>query len=227
MIFSRLYKFLTVTILSSSLLFPASVYAQAKSEPLPPEKTLQAPFPTNAPATAPKSALMDIYDSANGSATTNNSDVNLAIAHRNEQEIIEWATDIVTQALTINLSTYDADFKKIEPFFAPFALKEYQDYLAKVNMVSVLSSNSFRLQAISDSMGVVIKDGEIAGAYRWLVQVPLMASYYKINTQRVDKNTNIQSKKMVVQVQIGRVVPKTNTDIGLVIERWSVSGVSK
>ncbi len=152
---------------------------------------------------------------------------NLARAHRNEKQIIEWAVEIVSQAMTISLKTYDADFKKIHPYFTAYAHKEYQDYLQKMNMMNVLSSNSYRLQSISDEEGSIIKEGEIAGTYHWSVQIPLMTSFYKDTSQGIDKNTDTQSQHLVVQVQVGRVSPKNNTDIGLIIERWSVSSNSK
>lgn len=190
----------------------------------PPEETLQAPFPTTAPQTGNKSQLMGIYGDDNKSLDTLN---DLSLAHRNEKQITEWATEIVSQAMTINPKTYDADFKKIAPYFTPFALQEYNEYMTKTNMVNVLVSNSFRLQSMTDDEGSIVKDGEISGTYHWLVQIPIMASFYKDDIKSVDKTVNIQSQNLMIQVQVGRVKQKDGTDIGLVVERWSVSSNSK
>lgn len=193
----------------------------------PPEVTLQAPFPTtpDAGTTNSQSKLMNMYGATDAEASEDDTD--LSKPHRNEKQIIEWATEIVSQAMTINVKTYDNDFKKIYPAFTPYALKEYQDYIQKTNMVAILSSNSLRLQAVSDEEGAVIKDGAIGGTYHWLVQVPLMTSFYSEDMQSVDKSVNTQSQNLLVQIQIGRVAPKTNTDVGLIIERWSVSSNAK
>lgn len=191
----------------------------------PPEKTLQAPFPTTPDVKASQNKLMDMYGATDSKPA---SDVNnLAIPHRNEAQITEWTTEIVSQALTINPASYHQDFAKLSPMFAPYALKEYQDYLTKTNMMAVLTSNSYRLQAISDEAGAVTKDGAIGGTYHWLVQIPIMVSYYNVDMQSVEKSTTAQNQNLLVQVQVGRVAPKTNTDIGLIIERWNVSSYSK
>ena len=191
----------------------------------PPEVTLQAPFATAPDAKAPasKSALMDMYGKPAATEDVNN----LSTPHRNEKQIIEWTTEVVTQATTIDLKKYEKDLRRISPFFTPYAMKEYQDYLHKMNMAAILESNNMRLQAISDEEGSVIKDGAIANSYHWLIQIPLMASYYPADQQTVDKNANAQSQNLIVQVQVGRVVPKTTTDIGLIVERWSVSSNAK
>jgi len=41
-----------------------------------------------------------------------------------------------------------------------------------------------------------------------------------------DKSTNAQNQRLLVQVQVGRVAAKKDGDIGLVIERWTVSSNS-
>ncbi len=200
-----------------------SADAEAPKDP-PPEKTLQAPFPTSSASIGKKSPLMDIYDENKKSANTLR---DLSLAHRNENQIVGWVTEIVSQAMTLNPKTYNSDFKKISSSFTPFALQEYNEYLTKTNMLNILASNSYRLQAMTDEEGSVIKDGEIGGTYHWLVQIPLMASFYKDNIQTVDKLNNVQNQSLLVQVQVGRVSQKNDNDIGLVVERWSVSSNSK
>lgn len=186
----------------------------------PPEVTLQAPFPTGTDNGTSQNKLMDIYGTSNAPVEDAN---DLSKPHRNEKQIVEWATEIVSQAMTINTKTYNDDFKKIAPAFTPYALKEYQDYLQKTNMVNILNSNSLRLQAVSSDLGSVVKDGAIGGTYHWLVQVPLMTSFYNVDMQTVDKTANTQSQSLLIQIQVGRVALKNSDDVGLVVERWSVS----
>lgn len=197
--------------------------AEAPKGP-PPEETLQAPFPTNQVTITNKSQLMDIYGDDSNSLDTLN---DLSLAHRNEKQIVEWTTEIVSQAMTINPKTYENDFKKIAPHFNHFALQEYNQYMTKTNMVNVLISNASRFQAMTDGDGSVIKEGEILGTYHWLVQIPIMASFYKDNIQSVDKTANIQNQNLMVQVQVGRVKQKDGSDMGIVVERWSVSSNAK
>ena len=203
------------------------LFGSSKEEPKgpPPEVTLQAPFPT-APTTAQsgQSKLMDMY----GTADANADDASdLGKPHRNEKQIVEWTTEIVSQAMTINVKTHAKDFQHIAPHFTPYAAKEYQDYLERTNMIRILSSNSLRLQAVSDEEGAVVKEGAITGTYHWLVQIPLMTSFYNEDIQSVDKTVSAQNQNLMVQVQVGRVLQKTNAESGLVIERWNVSSNAK
>jgi hypothetical protein len=80
---------------------------------------------------------------------------------------------------------------------------------------------------MSDEEGSVVKDGEITGTYHWLVQVPIMVSYYKDNIKDVDRSTTVTNQNLLVQVQVGRVKQKNGSDIGMAIERWSVSSNAK
>jgi hypothetical protein len=96
-----------------------------------------------------------------------------------------------------------------------------------VKLIDILTGNQMRLQAISDGEGIVTKDGAIGGTYHWLVQIPLMTSFYKTSMKEVDKAATAQSQNLVVQVQVGRVQQKDSNDIGLIIERWHVSSAEK
>lgn len=202
--------------------FFESIFGSNKDQQAP-EITLQAPFADKTTSKAPQSKLMEMYGADSKPSAA---DSDLSTPHRNEKQIVEWTTEIVSQAMTIQLKSYNNDFKKISGHFTPFALQEYQAYLQKTNMMNVLSSNGMRLQTASDADGSVIKEGKIETTYHWLVQVPLMTSFYKDDIDSVDKNATAQNQNLLVQVQVGRVAPKNNADIGLVIERWSVSSNS-
>jgi Type-IV b secretion system, inner-membrane complex component len=197
---------------------------EVKPKGPPPEVTLKAPFPTEAPKNVKKSSLMEIYE---GDVNSQDTLSDLSLPHRNEKQIVEWTTEIVSQAMTVNPKSYEADFKKIAPVFTPFALKEYNDYMTKTNMVNILQSNSLKLQAMSDEEGSIIKAGDISGTYHWLIHIPIMISYYKENIQDVDKMATITNQHILVQVQVGRIAQKNGADVGLVIERWSVSSNAK
>ncbi len=188
----------------------------------PPEVSLQAPFASPTPkGTTTNTELMQMYNSPSAQETMTST--SLDQPHRSPQQISEWVSGIVSQAMTISPETWDADFAKISPNFTSYATQEYKTYVQSVNLVSILTSNQMRLQAISNDSAIVAKEGAIDGTYHWLVQVPLMTSFYKTDMKEVDKNAQSQNQNLLVQVQVGRVQPKSNTDIGLVIERWRVS----
>ena len=191
----------------------------------PPEETLQAPFPTTPPTSSETNALVDMYGSGTGAASSNSS--NLDQPHRNQKQIIEWASGIVSLAMTIQPATWDSDFAKISAHFTPYAATEYKDYLQKSNIMTILTSNNMRLQAVSSDEGVILKEGALSGTYHWLVQIPLMTSFYSLATQEIDTKETSQTQSFSVQVQVGRVPAKDSADIGLVVERWAISAAPR
>lgn len=185
----------------------------------PPEETLKAPFPT-APTNQPPgntSPLAQIYGQTND---TTQESTSLDQPHRPNQQIVEWTSGIVAQAMTITPKTWDADIAKLSANFTPYALQEYKSYIEKTSLYASLSGRNMRLQTISSTDGTITKEGAISGTYHWLVDVPVMASFYTADTEEIDKKADIQSQNMVIAVQVGRVPQKNNGDIGLVIERW-------
>ncbi len=185
----------------------------------PPEETLQAPFPTAPTNQTPGNAspLAQMYGQAND---TSQESTRLDQPHRNQRQLIEWTSSVVTQAMTMTPKTWDADIAKFSANFTPYALQEYKSYIDKTNLYSVLSARDMRLQTISNADGVILKEGVISGTYHWLIDVPIMTSFYAAQTDEIDKKADIQNQNLVIEVQIGRIPPKNNSDIGLVIERW-------
>lgn len=222
-------SFALITILSLALTFCPSgakagsvldrIFNRDEQNGPPPEETLKAPFPTAPTTQAPgnTSPLSQMYGQTNDPAQETTS---LDQPHRNQQQIIEWTSGIIAQAMTINPKTWDADLAKLSVNFTPYALQEYKSYIEKANLYASLSARNMRLQTISSTDGTITKEGSISGTYHWLVDVPIMASFYTTDTEEIDKKADIQSQNMTIEVQVGRIPSKNNADIGLVIERW-------
>lgn len=239
--FSPALMIAVVAIVISGLILLPSSSAQARSvidkifgdsedddQGPPPEKTLQAPFSTDTrKGTSPdaNNQLIGIYDSQGGNAEK--SSLKLDQPHLSPEQIAEWASGLASQAMTITPQTWESDFTKISGDFTPYAVKEYKDYIAKTNMINILTSNTMKLHAITDGPGIVVKEGAIGGTYHWLIQIPVMTSFYQASMQEVERSTVTRSQNLLIQVQVGRVTPKNNTDVGLVIERWFVSAAAK
>lgn len=190
----------------------------------PPEETLQAPFSQKTPAKKPVGKLAGTYaETKDGSDFEN---VNrLENPNRTPQQIVDWGTDVVDRALTIDPAMMDQDQKKLSESFIPYALEEYKKYLETTGIVNTLKSNNMVMRAISSEGGLVTRQGAIAGSYHWLVKIPVMVSFFPKDMKTITKNTKVQNQQMVVEVQIGRVANETTESAGLAIERWRVNAV--
>lgn len=200
------------------------IHKDEESKGPPPEESLQAPFPssTTAQTQAAGSSLAGMYD-AKDASTLDKSATNLDAPHRSPEQVADWSSGLVAQAMTITPQSWEADFGKISGNFAPYAAEEYKTFLSSSNMIALLTGQKMKLLSVTDGPGIVLKEGAINGTYHWLIQIPLMSSYYAVDTQEIDKTATVQSQNLLVQVQVGRVPPKKADDIGLIIERWRVS----
>lgn len=209
------------------ILFGEKEPEEAQQGP-PPEVTLEAPFGDAKEHDADKALesqkgkeIMAIYDTTKRSSEE--SSVEMDKPHRNAQQIAEWTTGVVADCLTMNPDDWDEDMDKLSLKFTPFAYQEFQDYLVTVGIQDTLTKNSMRMQAIAKEPGSVLKEGAINGSYHWLVEIPLMTTFYDKDIQMIDKNKDSQSQEVIVQVQVGRIRQATLEDMGIGIERWRVS----
>ena len=189
-----------------------------------PEETLQAPFSTKPAASATnKNPLMEMY----GKKDTNGPKNTLTIdqPHISPEEIASWAAGIVSQGLSFAPKEIPIVQARLANDFSAFGMQEYQEYLKKSGIVDTLTLRKLKALAIYDGPAQVIREGVVSGTYHWLVQVPVMVTYYDQNMNRiVDKNTKYgQSLQLVVQVQVGRTNKATVNETGVEIERWLVN----
>ncbi len=190
----------------------------------PPEVTLQAPFVTHVPADARNNKLMEMYGKSTPVPGSSNT-LDIAQPHRSPEEISRWGAGAVAQALTISPEGWEKLEPIIRPDFSAYGLQEYRSYLDSVHIFDTLSKNNLRVQTISDGSAQVLREGVIGGTYHWLVQVPVMATFYNQTLKTIkDKRQKIgQNQEMVIQIQIGRTDKKDKNDLGVEIGRWIVT----
>ena len=229
------YSFAAAALAVFLGLFPVSTPAQAESilnRVFPsifgapdtgpkPEDTLQAPFGGDKPPTAEtksQAGLMKMYELEQGAKKSDGLDK----PHRNAEQIGEWLTSVVTQALTIDPRAYKTD--SFSPLFTTYAFQEYQTYLTTQKTVEMLNANNMKLTAFAESKPVLVQEGPLDGAYRWLFRVPVMLTYYDrvVETLKGNKKPISQTQRITVNIQVGRVPAKTMSE-GMIIERWSVT----
>jgi hypothetical protein len=189
-----------------------------------PEVTLQAPFAHQIPNDAQNNELMDMYGKDSQEDAEGNS-LRLSQPHRSPEEISRWGSSIVVQALTLNASGWDSIKDVIAADFSAYGLQEYKAYLDRMRIFETLEKNNMRIQTIADGSAQVLREGLISGTYHWLVQIPVMVTFYNKNIKRiVNKRDQIgQNQKMVIQIQIGRTPKKDGNQLGIEIERWIVT----
>ena len=81
-----------------------------------------------------------------------------------------------------------------------------------------------KLNTFSEDRPVLIQEGLLDTAYRWVFRVPVVLTYIDRNAKTMKGKTppKQQTQRVTINIQITRVSTKENFE-GLKIERWSVS----
>lgn len=231
-----LFKTLSLSVLLGAAFFvmPSDAHARSFFEVLfgdeesregpKPEDTLQAPFsPPEPAAAASKSPLMDMYGKKDDASPKNT--LTIDQPHISPEEIASWAAGIVSQSLSFSPKDVSILQARLANDFSAYGMQEYQEYLKKSGIIDTLNMRKLKALTIYDGEAQVIREGVVSGTYHWLVQVPVMVTYYDQSMSRiVDKNAKYgQSLQLVIQVQVGRTNKSTVNETGVEIERWLVN----
>ncbi|HNS45372.1 MAG TPA: DotI/IcmL family type IV secretion protein [Alphaproteobacteria bacterium] len=185
-----------------------------------PEQTLQAPFID--PNAKPTSKMMDIYEQ--GGKHDGPNTLSLDQPHRSPEAIAQWASGIVDQAMSFSPDGLPTLQKTLAADFSSYGMQEYQAYLQKAGIVQTLTTNNLKILSISDGSAQVLREGVVSGSYHWLVQVPIMATFYDQKLAKINDKyaKNGQNQDIIIQVQIGRTTKKDANTLGIEVERWIV-----
>lgn len=225
--FSQRCALLSLVILSAAFVFASPQPAYAKKsffeamfgwlDPEPegpdPAETLKAPFSYEAP---------DASNVESDLAVKRTNVVPLKHAHTNEAEIGKWLVTAISDSMSYNVGE-DPDISKVNSkYFAQSGLEQYQDFLAKNNILKVVQSGRYNIRSFVKENPLLLNSGSANDRFRWLYEVPLMVSY--MDFAEFDyKNSDPVNQHIVLTIQVGRFADagdeQNNFDV--LIETWS------
>ena len=152
---------------------------------------------------------------------------NLANPNRTTDEILALGREMSTDALTFRPEDMekapDGQKNKLETLrsrFSDAAWAEYMAYMRDSRFLDMVYRNKYNASTISDGDIVIINSGQIAGSYRWVVQVPLLVTFHQVS--RLGEVMPVTSGRFVLTMQIGRV-QKDEGMQGMTIDSWKMS----
>ncbi|MGE4313339.1 MAG: DotI/IcmL/TraM family protein [Pseudobdellovibrionaceae bacterium] len=185
----------------------------------PPDETLKAPFATDAtPVPNPTNPLMRIYKGAGADAKAEQADIrDLTVAHRSDDQMREWVSEAVAQALSFDTNSLKGFGTVLRPTFGAQGLKEFKTYLTDMGIPAYLASTKKTLGTYVERPPVVVKQSRVNGFYTWILDVPVLMSYRDTE--------NLRSKPMVrhqsIRVTITRTDKLNPYKDGMMITGWS------
>ncbi len=138
--------------------------------------------------------------------------------HRDNQEISEWLTNVLSDAMTFDKPDYNALIKIDEQYFTEGGKGQYKQFLASTSMLKILDSGKYDVRSFVQGQPLLLNEGAVNGSYRWLYEVPMMMSYVERGAKSY-KNLEPVNQQVILTVQVGRV-PGVMEGIAILIERW-------
>ncbi len=135
-------------------------------------------------------------------------------AHRTRREMQVWLVENVSELMNLNGNNVKGILHEKRVYFTEAGYQQYQDYLKADNMLADIEGGRVTLGTIVDQTPQALNDGLIGGKYRWLYDVPVIASVKPAQGAA-------QNKKITLRIQLGRTMDESNED-KIVIESWTV-----
>lgn len=143
------------------------------------------------------------------------------LPHRTPAQIAQWLTTVTSEATTFTSPRYEDDLTKIRKYFTPEGWQQYNDFLIRTNMRSVLESRRYTVRSFVNSPPLNNNKAPLNGSFKWLNEVSLTVSYMPVTVKDYkSKPDDPVNQKIILNIQVGRTTDK-NADNGILIEHWN------
>lgn len=184
----------------------------------PPTPTAVAPVATAPVAAAPAAApAATSSDWMNYQAPYTGEQNVLLNPHRTPDEILAWSQNSIAESLSYTPANFNARLMTIKQTFSPEGWAQYVAWVQSVKIDNSVRAMGLSVNAVVKTDISIINNGPVSGAYRWLVQAPIIVSLVK-EIEGEDGET-LYTKNYRVTIQVGRTNKAGNED-GLLIESW-------
>lgn len=143
--------------------------------------------------------------------------------HRASRDIGVWAVTAVSNAMSFPAGSSAGQLKDKQSLFDA---KGFDGYAAFVNTSGLLNSpdgETYDIRGFVPQEPVLLNEGELDGAYRWLFELPVMVTYQRPGlTEYKDARPLVRSFK--IRLQVGRVAEGGGEE-GILIESWDGQAV--
>lgn len=144
----------------------------------------------------------------------------LSLPHRSPRQIEEWMTVTVSRSLSLEHNNYRQHLDQSEAYFAPSAWKEFNKTLAELGITARVQARNQDVEAFVTQRPYILNDQALKGHYRWLIEVPVMLSFYDGELSSRSGQTP-ENQKFLITSQITRVRKGPGAE-NLMIETWDI-----
>lgn len=127
---------------------------------------------------------------------------------QSDEMVLNWATQTVTKAYSMNFANYAQQLKDIEGNFNDAGWRGYKEALTATGYLDKMLSNQYSTSAVPKSAPVVVVQGDLNGVWAWRLQIPIIVSYKSASVS--------QTQEITVDAVVVRR-PETENPSGLAI----------
>jgi intracellular multiplication protein IcmL len=127
---------------------------------------------------------------------------------QSQEMVLNWATQSITKAYSMNFANYAQQLKDIEPNFNEPGWRGYQEALKTSGYLEKMLANQYSTYAVPKSAPVVVAQGDLNGVWAWRLQIPVIVLYKSAS--------NSQTQEITVDAVVVRR-PETENPSGLAI----------
>ena len=197
-----------------------------KAEKKQPQETMEAPFreemdsqqKTNREKPGQNKQLIDLYEK-NKTKNGNTRD-SVDERHRSDQQIAQWVTEKVANALSLKPGNIDKQFQNLQPSFTKSAYTDYRRSLRNYKLLPHVRNRNFHMKALVEDDPFLIEEGSEKGIYKWRFETPVLISFTDSGATQAG-NRQAASQNVTVRMQITRKPGRAKGE-GVVVERWQI-----
>lgn len=164
----------------------------------------------------------------------------LSNPHRTIEEVLIWAQQRATEALSFSSArenmimadnaklneiefqgeAMDDKLRRIKGHFTTEGWREYVIYVKQSRLADMVRDKDYSVTTIVNGTATVVDSGTVAGAYHWLVKLPVMVTF--IIRDEMGEPQPAPAADFELLMQVGRNKDSTDTD-GIAIEGWKMN----
>ncbi len=128
--------------------------------------------------------------------------------------LMSWVAQAATEVMTFGFNDYRRRLQEASRNFTRRGWESFTSALQRSRIIEMVETNQQVVTAAPQGAPILESEGQVAGRYQWVVQVPLVVTY--------QSGSRTKNDSMLITVVVVRV-PRLETPNGVGIEQWIAS----
>lgn len=128
--------------------------------------------------------------------------------------LMSWVAQAATEVMTFGFNDYRRRLQEASRNFTRRGWESFTTALQRSRIIEMVEAKQQVVTAVPQGAPILESEGQVAGRYQWVVQIPLVVTY--------QSGAKSQNNNLLITVVVVRV-PRLETPNGIGIEQWIAS----